>query len=85
MDANFFRRLSDEDIKATAGVSSKLFDEIYSRFCGAKSLIDEKYRILLSDSARYKLYQLLYYLKTYPTARHLKVIRSFVTCRRCCS
>jgi hypothetical protein len=41
---SFVQSLSDDSMRATAGVSTSLFNTIYTRFCGEKTSIDQRYR-----------------------------------------
>jgi hypothetical protein len=86
MLSGFVAALSDESFRATAGVSANLFENVFTRFCGVGTPMNERYRsasvfsdVYLITSqrwlfARWKLYHLLYYYKTYPTNRHLAVL-----------
>lgn len=70
--------------RATAGVSRQVFEYVYSRFGGPGTPFKHRFDHVFANLSyydfsarsthRYQLYHVLYYMKTYPTLRHLSVV-----------
>lgn len=81
MEDSFVKRLNEENMRSTAGVSRQLFEHVYQRYGGAGTPFSQRSVHLIvvltvfdAAACRYMLYHVLYYLKTYPTLRHLSVV-----------
>jgi hypothetical protein len=80
MQANYLQRLTDDDWPALTGVRRELFEHIFRTYCKDSAInkpcVFCSFRLRLSLSSaciRWKLFRVLYLLKTNPTYQQFRV------------